>query len=227
MTLGEFVSNYRLEHGLSQRQFATKCGVSNGYVSMIEKNINPKTQQPLVPSIPALTKIASGMGLSLNDLFRQVDEMPVDISVNSQSDESTGKIPPGCIPLPRTKRVPLIGRVACGEPITAEENLEGYVDAPENCRCDFCLICCGDSMIDANIQDGDLVYVRAQPTVENGQIAVVRIGGEATLKRVYISQDCVTLVPANSSYAPITFTGESMRDVHIEGKAIGFMHLFK
>jgi repressor LexA len=151
-----------------------------------------------------------------------------DVSRYPDVSESDRKyIPPGCIPVPKMHKVPLIGRVACGNPITAEENVEGYVDAPETCRCDFCLICCGDSMIDANIQDGDLVYVRAQPTVENGQIAVVRIGGEATLKRVYISQDCVTLVPANSSYAPITFTGESMRDVHIEGKAIGFMHLFK
>jgi transcriptional regulator with XRE-family HTH domain len=75
MTLGEFVLNYRLKCGLSQRQFAIRCGVSNGYVSMIEKNINPKTQQPLVPSIPVLTKIASGMGLSLNELFRLVDDM--------------------------------------------------------------------------------------------------------------------------------------------------------
>lgn len=226
MTLGEFVTNYRKEHGLSQRQFATKCGVSNGYVSMIEKNLNPKTQLPLIPSIPALTKIASGMGLTLNDLFRLVDEMPVDISVNPQPMEGSTEIPSGCIPLPKTKRVPLIGRVACGNPITAEENLEGYVEAPEDYRCDFCLVCCGDSMIDANIQDGDLVYVRAQPMVDNGQIAVVRIGGEATLKRVYVSRDAITLVPANSAYAPLTFTGAAMADVHIEGKAMGFLHTF-
>jgi repressor LexA len=150
-----------------------------------------------------------------------------DVSRYPDPPKQPSEIPPGCIPIPKTKRVPLIGRVACGEPITAEENLEGYVDAPEDCRCDFCLICCGDSMIDANIRDGDIVYVRAQPTVENGQIAVVRIGEEATLKRVYVSQDCVTLVPANSSYAPITFSGEEMAEVHIEGKAIGYTHMFR
>lgn len=80
MTLSQFVTEYRTEHGLSQRQFALACGVSNGYISMLEKNENPKTGMPLIPSIPALKKIAAGMGITLSDLFSKVDDMPVDLT---------------------------------------------------------------------------------------------------------------------------------------------------
>lgn len=79
MTLRELVITYRNEKGMSQRQFATACGLSNGYISMLEKNVNPKTGLPVTPSLPALKKIAMGMGLTLNDLFLQADDMPVDL----------------------------------------------------------------------------------------------------------------------------------------------------
>lgn len=101
MNLGQFVAKYRIEHELSQRQFANICGLSNGYISMLEKNMNPKTQQPLVPSIPALKKIAAGMGITLNELFQQVDDMPVDIGEikETQEDHSEKRISPSELPL--------------------------------------------------------------------------------------------------------------------------------
>lgn len=80
MTLSEYVIAYRETHGLSQRQMAIKCGLSNGYISMLEKNENPKTGRPLVPSIPALEKLAKGLGMTLNELFSAIDDMPVDMS---------------------------------------------------------------------------------------------------------------------------------------------------
>lgn len=135
-------------------------------------------------------------------------------------------IPPGFQPLPKMVKRPLVGQIACGEPITAEENIEGYVDVPENMKCDFVLRCVGDSMTDAGISDGDQVYIRIQPEVEEGQIAAVRIGDEATLKRVYYDGDSLTLVPANSKYAPKTYTGEMLNEIQIEGKAVGFTHWF-
>ena len=135
-------------------------------------------------------------------------------------------IPPGFDPPPRTVKRPLVGDIACGEPITAEENIEGYVDVPDGIHCDFCLRCKGDSMIEANISDGDVVYIRKQPEVENGQIAAVRIGDEATLKRVYWDGDVLVLSPANSLYQPKTFSGDQLAAIKIEGKAVGFTHWF-
>ena len=91
MTLRELVITYRNEKGMSQRQFATACGLSNGYISMLEKNVNPKTGLPVTPSLPALKKIAIGMGLTLNDLFLQADDMPVDLlEGNEKSTLVTG-----------------------------------------------------------------------------------------------------------------------------------------
>ena len=88
MTLRELVITYRNEKGMSQRQFAAACGLSNGYISMLEKNVNPKTGLPVTPSLPALKKIAMGMGLTLNDLFLQADDMPVDLLAEG-SEKST------------------------------------------------------------------------------------------------------------------------------------------
>lgn len=81
MTLRDIITEYRRTHELSQRQFATSCGLSNGYISMLEKNENPKTGLPMIPSLPALKKIAGGMGMTVTDLFIQVDDMPIDLLV--------------------------------------------------------------------------------------------------------------------------------------------------
>ena len=79
MTLSDFVKEYRKVHDLSQRQFAAICGLSNGYISMLERNLNPKTGLPLTPSLPALKKISTAMGMSLGDLLTAVDDMPIDL----------------------------------------------------------------------------------------------------------------------------------------------------
>lgn len=137
-------------------------------------------------------------------------------------------IPPGFEPLPKMVKRPLVGSIACGEPITAEENIEDYVDVPENVQCDFCLRCKDDSMIDAGIHDGDVVYIHIQPQVENGQIAAVRIDGEATLKRVFWdeSSQTLTLLAENRNFAPLVYTGPILETVHFEGKAVGYTHWF-
>ena len=141
-----------------------------------------------------------------------------------QPEPKKPTIPPGFEPMPKMKKVPLIGSIACGEPITAEQNIEKMVDVPEYIRCDFSLTCHGDSMVDAGIHDKDVVYIRIQPEVENGEIAAVRIDGEATLKRVYYNPGTLTLMPANPAYAPMVYTGSQLEEVHIEGKAVGWTH---
>ena len=137
-----------------------------------------------------------------------------------------GKIPPGFEPPPKMVKYPVVGEIACGTPILAEQNIEEYIEVPEGVHCDFLLRCKGDSMIDAGIRNGDVVFIRIQETVENGEIAAVRIGDEATLKRVYWDGDTLMLVPENRAYAPKIFRKEEINDVHIEGKATGYMHMF-
>ena len=129
-------------------------------------------------------------------------------------------IPPGFHPLPEMSSLPRVGRIACGEPILAEENIETHDSVPAAWRADFTLICVGDSM-EPKIKDGDLVAIRTQPEVENGEIAAVRIDNEATLKRVFMFADHIELRAENPSFPTIIRIGEAMNEVHIEGKAVG------
>lgn len=128
----------------------------------------------------------------------------------------------GVLPIPKTVKKPRLGAIACGEPILAEENIEDYDDVPEDIKCDFTLLCKGDSMINARINDGDVVYIRQQDTVENGEIAAVLIEDEATLKRVFKYDDKLVLQPENSKYEPFIYIKEEMNKVRIIGKAVGF-----
>ncbi len=134
------------------------------------------------------------------------------------------QIPTGFQAIPPLRRVPRVGRIACGEPITAEENVEGYDEVPEQWGCDFTLVCCGDSML-PRIQNGDVVAIRKQEEVQNGQIAAVRIGDEATLKFVYRHADYIELRPANPAYESIIRRRDDMNDVRIEGRAVGLFRV--
>lgn len=129
-------------------------------------------------------------------------------------------IPSGFQPMPEIERVPRVGRIACGDPITAEENIEDYDEVLKSWHADFTLICAGDSML-PKIEDGDVVAIRSQPEVNNGEIAAVRIGDEATLKLFFLHDDYIELRPINPAYQSIIRRREEMNDVHIEGKAVG------
>ena len=126
----------------------------------------------------------------------------------------------------KMKKVPLIGNIACGTPILAEENITDYIDLPGHIRADYALTCRGDSMINAGIRDGDVVYIRKQEAVENGQIAAVLVGDdEATLKRFYLMDGKITLNAENPAYPPMVYVGEEIRAVHVIGLAIAFTHV--
>lgn len=123
------------------------------------------------------------------------------------------------------KRLPILGRIACGMPILANEERGEFVTVSEDTNADFCLVAQGDSMIGARILDGDTVMIRSQVTVENGQIAAVVVDDEATLKRVYFYPDEQKLIlsPENPKYAPMVFVGEEMANIRILGRATGFI----
>lgn len=80
MTIGDIIREYRQANNLSQRQFALKCNISNGYISMLERGVNPKTHESITPSLPALKAISKAMGMSLNELLATIDDMPIDIA---------------------------------------------------------------------------------------------------------------------------------------------------
>ncbi len=126
-------------------------------------------------------------------------------------------------PLPATQKLPLLGNIACGDPILAEENIEDYVEVPENVHADFVLRCKGDSMVNARIYDGDIVFIRKQPNVENGEIAAVLIDDEATLKRVYKKPGRLILQPENPDYEPFIYVKDEINDICILGKAVAFL----
>lgn len=132
-------------------------------------------------------------------------------------------VPDNIVPLPKMKKIPLLGTIACGEPILATENIEALINADEDLDADFALRCKGDSMINARIFDGDIVYIREQPDVEDGEIAAVLIGEEATLKRVYKYPSKVVLRPENPLYDDMICSKEEMNEVRILGKAVAFL----
>lgn len=209
MKLGDLIREYRDAHGLSQRQFANQCDLSNGYISILEKGINPSTGKPVTPTLPQFKKLADGMSMTLSDLFEQVDDMPIDLGTN-------------LMPMPKMRKIPLLGAIACGAPILADEHIEEYIDIPKHIRADFALTCKGDSMINARIFDGDIVYILQQDSVDNGEIAAVLIDNEATLKRVKLYDDHISLEPENPMYKPLVYWGEEMNTVRILGKAVAF-----
>ncbi len=127
------------------------------------------------------------------------------------------------IKLPEMHRYPLLGAIACGDPILATENIDDYVYGPDGIHADYALRCKGDSMINARIYDGDIVYIRQQTTVDDGDIAAVLIDNdEATLKRFRQYEDHVVLEPENPQYRPLVFWGADMQEVRIIGKAVAF-----
>lgn len=121
-----------------------------------------------------------------------------------------------------TRKIPMLGKIAAGLPIFAEEQFESYVEAGANIRADFCLKVQGDSMVNARICDGDIVFIKQQPDVEDGQIAAVLIDDEATLKRVYKKENEVILMAENSSYKPMVYKNEELLNLRILGRAIAF-----
>lgn len=131
------------------------------------------------------------------------------------------------IPIPSTKKVPLLGTIACGEPIIANENIEMYIKVDESIPADFALRCKGDSMINARIFDGDIVYIRQQPDVEDGEIAAVLIGDEATLKKVHKYPNKIVLSACNPMYDDYVYTNEQLNEIRILGKAVAFFSVIR
>lgn len=197
--LSEVMKKRRKELGLTLAQVADLVGVTEATAQRWESG-NIKSVRH-----DKITLLADALKVSPADLMGW---------------EIKSSFPKNAQPMPEMRQIPRIGRIACGEPITAEENIEGYDETPAGWHADFSLLCVGDSM-SPKIEDGDVVAIRCQPQVNNGEIAAVRIGDEATLKMVFIHQDYIELRPVNPTYPSIIRRLEEMEEIRIEGKAVG------
>ena len=195
MTVCERLRKLRLERGMSQEELALRVGYGGrSAVSKAEKGERDISRNMLV-------KYAEALGVS-----------PSYLLTGDEGTESIGR------------RIPLLGSIACGQAIFAEEDRGVYVDPFFGVDADFCLEAKGDSMIGARIADGDIVFIRRQEIVNDGEIAAVLIGDEATLKRVYYDRDSgvLSLFAENPAYRPMRFMGEELNSIRILGKAVAF-----
>ena len=165
------------------------------------------------PSIAKLKEFADLVGVDVNDI----------INTNMEIDDLSFPNIPNIYPI-ELKRFPLLGEIACGEPRFASEDRASYVEASTDIQADFCLKAKGDSMINVRIQDGDIVFIREQPSVYNGEIAAVVIDDEATLKRVfyYPEKDLFILKAENPKYDDLIYSKSELDNIRILGKAIAF-----
>ena len=164
-----------------------------------------------VPVMNTIVCLAKFFNVSIDYLNGIEAEVPDDLSQY------------GIMPI-TTKRIPFLGEIACGEPIFANEDRESYIDVGTDIKADFCLKCRGNSMINARINDGDIVFIRKQPEVNNGEIAAVIIDDTATLKRVYYYPNTykLVLIAENPEHEPQMYVGEELEQVRILGKAVAF-----
>lgn len=202
---------------ISQAQLARDSGVSKSSITHYLKG-DWEGKQDAVYSIARATSVSEAWLMGF--------DVPMDQSDHSQG-EFGNYLPDNIIPMPNLRKVPRLGSIACGEPILAEQNIEGYDEVPDWVKCDFTLTCKGDSMINARIHDGDIVCIKSQPEVENGQIAAVLVldSGEdgATLKRVRYVEGGVALWPENPAYEPMIYTGIDAERVRVLGLATHFI----
>ncbi len=198
MTIEEKIKKLIKDQGYSLRQFSKEIDMPyTTFITMLQNGINKS-------NVSNVNKVLNGLGLSIDKLNDDSSHNPIldlDQGVNS---------------------IPLIGRIAAGYPIFAEENVEDYFRLDSSIDADFCLRIKGDSMIDAGINDNDIVFIRKQDTLENGQIGAILIEDEATLKTFYKENDTIILQPANKDYHPMIYTHGNIR---ILGKLVAVLNL--
>lgn len=207
MNIGNRIKIQREKLGLSQEELAKRVGYkSRSSINKIENGTNDISQSKVKDFAIALnTTIEYLMGWDKPD-FSAIKNLQ---------------------PLKKVRYIPVLGKIACGTPILAEQNIMERIVLPDTVNADFALMCQGDSMINAKINDGDTVYIHQQPIVENGEIAAVLIDNEATLKKVYLSSNTLKLVPANDNYEPLVYVADEINQVRVLGKAVAVLKHIK
>ena len=202
MELGERIRMLRRKCGYSMEGLGQALGVSRQTIHRYESGVIENIPRAKIARMAELFGTTSASLLGFEDAVFSYD---------------------GVVPVGR-RRIPVLGEIACGAPVYADEQIESYAVEDDGLRADFCLRARGDSMTGARIYDGDLVFVRACSSVENGEIGVVVIEDEATLKRVYYypEKEKLVLLPENAAYEPLVYLGSELESIKIIGKAVAF-----
>lgn len=195
--IGKRIGELRRERGFSQEQLAEMALLNRVTLARYESGT-------IEPGVLAISRIADALSVSTDELLCRSEKLPPFIPIAKNA-------------------VPILGKIACGQPITAEENIDGFADLPDGVSADFALRCQGDSM-SPTFKEGDLVLIRQQPEVQPGQIAAVGVNGEATLKRFYMQESRIVLVAENPSHPPQVYPAGA--DVVVYGLAVGYVRIW-
>lgn len=212
MTMGEYIKQLRREHGWTMEELGKKVGVNRAAVQKWENGTVENIKRSTIKELSRVFGVSPCDLMCWDEVEPPAEQDPIISAVIK-----SGQLHPD----PEYQAYPMYGTIACGQPILSDDNVEDMPLLPRVRTADFVLRCQGDSMIDANIFDGDYVYIHRQPDVENGTIAAVAIDGRITLKRVIRQQGCVLLQPCNNRYAAALYTPDNCDDIHIVGKAVG------
>ena len=212
MTIGERIKSLRESKRITQTELAEKLGTTKQNIYKYENGIITNIPSDKIELMAKCFEVSPGYIMGWED-ENELD----DLSILMEKYDNIRPI--------KLKRFPLLGEIACGQPIFADEDRESFIMADMDIRADFCLRAKGDSMINARIYDGDVVFIKEMPMVDNGDIAAVIIDDEATLKKVYYYPDKGKLVlcPENPDYEPFIYVGEELNTIRILGKAVYFM----
>lgn len=218
--VGKMISTIRRQRGLSQTQLAYKINTSKQAISNYERGERK-------PDYVTLEAIADALNVPMAMLIsREEQQQALDAIYSTYEEPRARPLPTNMRPIDtmQRQRVPLIGSVAAGQPILAEEDLETYVTAP--IQCDVALTVEGDSM-KPNYLDGDILFIKRRPDVQEGAVAVVLIDDSAALKHVYKRPEGLTLISDNPEYAPMFVDFADHDFIQIYGVPVGFQRIFK
>ncbi len=204
MYLAKNLRYLRLKCGYSQDDIAKLLGYKS-YTTIQKWEMGVSE-----PSISVFKKLAKLYNVDMDALY----------TTNLVDDGKSQNVKEG--PATYGGGIPLLGTIAAGLPILAEENIEGYFSLDRHLRADFALRIKGDSMIGANINEGDIVFLRQQSTLENGEIGAVLIENEATLKKFYRDDGTLVLQAENDKYKPIILTNGKVK---ILGKLVAILNI--
>ena len=225
MKLSKRLAQLKGERGLTTDALSQLSGVPKGTINKI---LNGETRNPTVGTLAALAEaLKCPLGALSGEsaaLPQERPASPADIPGVFRLGDGPGREglrnADSLLPV-KKRRVPLLGAIAAGTPIYADQTLDA-TDCDAAMQCDFALRVRGDSMVGARINDGDIVFIRRQDDVEDGQIAAVIVDDEATLKRVYHVRNGLQLLSENPKYPPMLFTLEEYGSIRILGRAVGF-----
>lgn len=205
MEMNQRIKERRLALNMTQEELAHKLGMQKSAIAKYESGRVENIKRSVLAKMAELLECSPAYLMGWDDEEPQIPQFSNIFPISK-------------------KRIPLLGEIACGEPIFCNEDRESYIAAGTDVRADFCLKARGDSMTGARIMDGDVVFIQKDAEIVNGQIYAVEIDDEATLKRVYYDEAAqeLRLLAENPKYPTMVYSGERLAHVHVLGKAIAF-----